>query len=140
MRTSKIKVVHGSKPWKDGISFYKLEMENGDKIEIGKKSDMKVGYELTYNITGDEQQEYRKAKSVKPEERPASSPQGRNSPDVQASIVAQFCIREANLFLLNRGVGSQMETTVGEYCEELGKAAFLIHGKVKEIENAILKP
>ena len=54
MKTSKIKTVVSIKPHqteKYGTTFYhNLEMENGDKINIGKKKEQKVGWELTYEI------------------------------------------------------------------------------------------
>jgi hypothetical protein len=44
-------------------------MDNGDKINIGKKKKLETGTELTYELTGgaDDQQEYKKAKSVQPQ-------------------------------------------------------------------------
>ena len=67
MKTSKIKTVKevagdGIK-WR-GVYYHQLEMENGDKINIGKKKLQEVGWELTYEFTGDGQKEYRDAKSV----------------------------------------------------------------------------
>lgn len=62
---SKIKKVEKIKPWGEGSMktfFHLLEMENGDKIEIGKKKEFKEGDELDYEITG-EGQEYNKAKT-----------------------------------------------------------------------------
>ena len=68
MITSKIKEVKSvSDPWGERkILYHKLEMENGDKIDIGKIKEQKVGWELTYEIVGDGQQEYNKAKAVSP--------------------------------------------------------------------------
>lgn len=74
MKTSKIKTIHGEpKPFTNnyGTTYYhNLEMENGDKINIGKKSQCQVGWELTYELTGEDdgQQEFKKAKSAKKEE------------------------------------------------------------------------
>lgn len=71
MKTSKIKEVKGINEFQNeyGTTYYHdLEMENGDKINIGKKSECQVGWELDYMIIGDEgQQEYVKAKSVQKE-------------------------------------------------------------------------
>ena len=69
MKTSKIKTVVEIKSHTNdyGETFYhNLEMENGDKINIGKKKEQLVGWELTYEVTG-EGQEYNKAKSVQQE-------------------------------------------------------------------------
>jgi len=70
MKTSKIKRIESVKEWGEGerkILYHNLEMENGDKINIGKKKPQEVGYELTYEIIG-EDQEYNKAKSVQKQE------------------------------------------------------------------------
>jgi len=73
IKTSKIKSISGSPtPFTNsyGTTYYhNLEMENGDKINIGKKSQCQIGWELTYELTGEDdgQQEFKKAKSVKKE-------------------------------------------------------------------------
>jgi len=70
MTTSKIKEINHIKPWngdKGTIYYHNLVMENGDKINIGKAKEQQIGWELTYEITGDTQQEFRKAKAVQPE-------------------------------------------------------------------------
>jgi len=63
MKTSKIKSVDSIKPWNE-IFYHNLTMENGDKINIGKKKEQQVGWELNYEIT-DTSQEWNKAKSVR---------------------------------------------------------------------------
>lgn len=69
MKTSKITEVVETKNW-DGpngtIIYHQLKMENGDKIEIGKKTNLNVGDEIHYEIK-DTSQEYNKSKSVNPE-------------------------------------------------------------------------
>lgn len=74
MVTSKIKEVVSAKPFTNSYGttiYHNLVMDNGDKINIGKKNEQKVGFELTYEIIGDKrddgsyQQEYPKAKAVK---------------------------------------------------------------------------
>ena len=71
MKTSKIKVIKDIKEYngQHGTVFYHLlEMDNGDKINIGKKKKLQVGFELNYEIIGDiGQHEYTKAKTVNPE-------------------------------------------------------------------------
>lgn len=69
MKTAKIKeVVSVSEPHGQyKVLYHKLIMENGDKLDIGKIKKQEVGYELTYEFTGDlGQQEFTKAKSVNP--------------------------------------------------------------------------
>ena len=79
MKTSKIKLVKEVNPYINvhGITYYHLiEMENGDKINIGKKKKQLEGWELTYEILGDPgQQEYTKAKSVQKENLPPEQQQ-----------------------------------------------------------------
>lgn len=63
---SKIKNIQEIKPWGEGdrkTFYHNLEMENGDKINIGKKKELTVGQELEYEIVG-EGQEYNKAKAI----------------------------------------------------------------------------
>ena len=69
MQKSKIKRIETMKPYTGahGTTIYhNLEMDNGDKINIGKKKEQQVGWELTYEII-DAGQEYNKAKAVKEE-------------------------------------------------------------------------
>ena len=70
MKTSKIKEIIEVKPHTNNYGtthYHNLVMENGDKINIGKKTEQKVAWELTYEIV-DTQQEYNKAKAVKKED------------------------------------------------------------------------
>ena len=101
MKTSKIKTVVSIKPHKNsyGETFYhNLEMENGDKINIGKKKEQQVGWELTYEITEQGQQEYNKAKAVAPESFNKSNnytPFNSSNDDRQLLIVKQSSIKAA---------------------------------------------
>jgi hypothetical protein len=101
MKTSKIKTVVSIKPHKNsyGETFYhNLEMENGDKINIGKKKEQLVGWELTYEITEQGQQEYNKAKAVAPESFNKSNnytPSNSSNDDRQLLIVKQSSIKAA---------------------------------------------
>ena len=71
IKTSKIKEIHQIKPFNNsyGTTYYhQLLLENGEKIEIGKKKEMKVGWEITYSVDVDgSQHEYSKAKSEQPQ-------------------------------------------------------------------------
>jgi len=69
MKTSKVVRINEIKPWGEGdrkTFYHNLEMENGDLINIGKKKELSIGEEITYEITGEGQNEYNKAKSVNP--------------------------------------------------------------------------
>ena len=98
-KTSTIKKVVNVNEYdgKFGKTFYHhLEMEYGDKIDIGKKKAQLEGWELTYDIIEFGEQEFNKAKAVVPEGfKPKTfSPktQGK-SDDVQLMIVKQSCLK-----------------------------------------------
>ena len=96
MTTSKVKRVNDVKPYTNDYGttlYHQLEMDNGDKINIGKKKEVQVGWELTYEIIETGQQEYQKAKAVKPEE--TSTFSGGKSDSVQKYIVRQSSLNRA---------------------------------------------
>ena len=102
MKTSKIKTVVSIKPHqteKYGTTFYhNLEMENGDKINIGKKKEQKIGWELTYEITEQGQQEYNRARAVASESFNKSNnftSSNSSNDDRQLLIVKQSSIKAA---------------------------------------------
>lgn len=68
IKTAKISKVSNKKEWKGPkgtIIYHDLVMDNGDKINIGKKKDQIEGWDITYEIVGDVgQQEYVKAKAA----------------------------------------------------------------------------
>lgn len=71
MKTSKVKAIARINEWDGGngtVFYHDAEMENGDKISIGKKSKLNEGDSIDYEIIGDlGQHEYTKAKSVIPQ-------------------------------------------------------------------------
>ena len=100
MITSKIKEVVSVKPHENsyGITLYhSLLMENGDKINIGKKKEQQVGWELTYEIVEEGQQEYNKAKAVAHDKFKSNGQTSYSSSfkkdDVQNLIVRQTCMK-----------------------------------------------
>lgn len=107
IRTSKIKSVDEvSSPYGQYQTLYhNLTMENGDKINIGKKKQQQAGWELIYTIEGDPTQHtYVKAKSVKKEDAPQqgvgqqnqpNNQQFKQDPDKARSIEMQVCLKEA---------------------------------------------
>lgn len=99
--TSKIKEVVRTKDYTGAhgtIIYHDLVMENGDKIQIGKKKLQQVGWELSYQIV-DEGHEFNKANAIKPEEvnggQPQSNQQGKPGLDVQRAIIAQNALTNA---------------------------------------------
>jgi len=97
MKTSKIKtVVNVSEPYgKFNTLYHNLEMENGDKINIGKVKLQQVGWELIYEITEQGQQEFNKAKSVQKEYPSNFNTQSTKPDNVQDLIVKQSSLKAA---------------------------------------------
>jgi len=99
MKTSKIKtVVRVSEPYgKFNTLYHNLEMENGDKINIGKAKTQLVGWELTYEIVEEGQQEFNKAKAVQKEQNFTKSfnTQSTKPDNVQDLIVKQSSLKAA---------------------------------------------
>ena len=97
MKTSKIKNVVNTKEWSNNgrtIIYHNLEMDNGDKINIGKTKVQNVGWELTYEILEQGQQEFNKAKSVQKDNQ--FTPNKTQKTDaVQNMIVKQSSLKAA---------------------------------------------
>jgi len=77
-------------------------MENGDKINIGKKKEQKVGWELTYEITEQGQHEYNRARAVASESFNKSNnftSSNSSNDDRQLRIVRQSSITRAIEFM-----------------------------------------
>ena len=71
MKTSNIQAITSVKEYKTAqgtkILYHNLILENGDKINIGKQKQQRVGWEMNYEIVGDNNgHEYAKAKAVQP--------------------------------------------------------------------------
>lgn len=124
IKTSNIKEVVSVKPHTNSYGtteYHCLLMENGDKINIGKKTVQKVGWELTYEIT-DDGQEYNKAKSAKKEEvtfsGPSFTPQAGKNDDVQRLIVRQNALTNAVKYHEKQGTSeAQILTTAQNFYE-----------------------
>tara|TARA_R100001463_G_scaffold72056_2_gene125937 strand:- start:2065 stop:2562 length:498 start_codon:yes stop_codon:yes gene_type:complete len=100
IKTAKIKNVKDvSEPYgKFKTLYHNIEMDNGDKINIGKVKEQQVGWELTYKIVGDlGQQEYTKAKSVQPEGgfTPSKAGSGNFNKDTDRKITELACLKAA---------------------------------------------
>lgn len=128
MKTSKVKEVFGEpKPYtnSNGTTYYhNLIMENGDEINIGKKKQLSVGDELTYELTGgdDGQQRFKKAKSVQPQQQNSTSTVVSKNwePRDQDSILYQVCLKEA----VNITIATSKETFVAASPESICALAY----------------
>lgn len=115
--TSKIKEVVRTKNYTGAhgtIIYHDLVMENGDKIQLGKKTSQKVGYELSYEII-DEGHEYNKAKAIKPEEvngGQATSQPSKSGLDVQRAIIAQNALTNSVNYHSSTMVGGDTDAII----------------------------
>lgn len=110
MKAIVVKVVQ-AKPFTNshGTTIYHhLEMDNGDKIDIGKKKEVQVGDELDYEITERGQQEYNKAKSVMSQP-PQGTQNGGGFKDNSDNILYQVCLKEAINVINIDGWGDNQE-------------------------------
>lgn len=133
--TSKIKEVVRTKDYTGAhgtIIYHDLVMENGDKIQLGKKALQKEGYELSYEIT-DEGHEYNKAKSIKPEEvnggQPQTNQQGKPGLDVQRAIIAQNALTNAVNYHSSTMVGSDTDAVIRTMNKFFNAVIELTNGK-----------
>lgn len=109
MKTSRIKEVVSVKPYESAngtIHYHNLVLENGDKINIGKKNQQEIGWKVTYEIV-DTSQEFNKAKPRQEEQssftgRKQYPPKG-NDDARQRLIVLQSCAKVASEQYMNRG-------------------------------------
>jgi len=100
MAKSKIKRVESSKEFTNSYGttiYHNLEMDNGDKINIGKKKLQQVGWELSYEIV-DSGQEYNKAKTLKEDNfTPSAGAKGNNADYVKGIEVGHAINNAVNL-------------------------------------------
>lgn len=98
MQKSKVEKVESCKPFTNnyGTTYYhNLVMENGDKINIGKKKQLAIGEELTYEIVEqDGNSEYVKAKTPKPQQTQSG---GKNDDYVKGIEVGHAINNAVNL-------------------------------------------
>jgi len=124
IKTSKVKAVQGAGTFENSYGvdlgngtkgFYKFEytMEDGTTLTANHKSQdpFKVGEDVEYTIT--KSNNYgNMGKVSKPSEGNFSPSNGSKSYQRnQASIIAQYAFREANLMLISNGYGEDVNTT-----------------------------
>jgi len=116
---AKVTAVHSSKPTANGTTYYNLSMSNGDEINIGKKKELKIGDELSYEIDplDSGQYKFKKAKSVqadgnsyqKSSMQPNVSFTAKSGIDTQKAIIYQNALSQANAFLGVKGYNPKMD-------------------------------
>jgi hypothetical protein len=101
MKTANVSLIKNQKQWND-ITYYSVLLDNGDKINIGRKKPLSVGDSLSYEYDqkDDGQQEYRKAKAVNPEFNKGSQQTHSNgsTSDKDLHIAKQTCLKAAAEF------------------------------------------
>jgi hypothetical protein len=135
MKKSKVATIINVKPWngQNGTVYYHdLLMENGDRINIGKKSELAINEELEYEIIETKEQakgEFLKAKTPK-KDFPANK--GGNSyskdPITQFYIIAQSCQDRAVKVL-----------TVEAEANEVGVDVAKIEGVTRSLMTQVIK-
>lgn len=83
IKTSKVISIQEIKEWAspNGIIYYcSVQLENKDKINIGKKKPLRLGWEVTYEILEHGQQEYQKAKTPIKVDQNIEKPYNNSSP------------------------------------------------------------
>ena len=123
MKTSKIKQVVNKKDFTNSHGttiHHQLLMENGDKIEIGKKKLQVAGWELDYEIT-DDGFEYQKAKSVQKQEPTQTSSAEVKSTHGSGGLNPQF--RQPDVLTMIECIGHAcvvlQQSSTGHYAEEI---------------------
>jgi hypothetical protein len=115
MKTSKVKAITECKEYTNdyGTTYYhNIEMENGDKLNIGKKKKLSIGTELTYEFVGDlGQHEYTKAKTVNPE---YEQKQSKNADYIKGIEVGHAVNNAVNLM----AAGVELDVTVASGTNE----------------------
>jgi len=135
MEKQKVKIIQSVKEWggQNGTVYYhNLEMENGDKINIGKKKQLSIGDELEYEIVDqDGTSEYHKAKTPKPEN---NSGGGKNDDYVKGIEVGHAINNAVNLAC----AGVELDTvahlgckTAEEKIYETAKVIMMISERLK---------
>ena len=139
MKTSKIKkVVSVSEPYgKYNVLYHKLEMDNEDKIDIGKQKEQQVGWELTYEIVEEGQQEFDKAKAVSPDKF-KSNGQTSYSSSYKKDEVQELIVRQSSLKAAIDYCNNEDSNEVSEILSVADKFVDWVMGKeVKEKEVKI---
>ena len=90
-KVASVENVQGDGQRWNGTYYHHLVMENGDKIDIGKKKVLDVGDELDYEVVEVDQHEYSKAKAYNPDfnqdANPGSNPPPTDSATDRKSVV-----------------------------------------------------
>ena len=137
MIKSKVEKIVEIKPWtgtNGTVHYHSLVMDNGDKINIGKKKELAIGEELCYEILETGQQEYNKAKAVNPEFQQGNNGGGKNDDYIKGIEVGHAINNAVNLTC----AGVELDTvahigckTAEEKIYETAKVIMMISERLK---------
>ena len=131
---SKIKVIQSVKEWAGNngtVYYHNLEMENGDKINIGKKKQLSVGDELSYELTGqDGTSEYPKAKTPKDDSYSSGGPK-KNDDYIKGIEVGHAINNAVNMMCAGVELNIKDCSTNEEKIYESAKVIMAISNRLK---------
>jgi len=136
MTKSKVEKIVEIKPWTGSngtVHYHSLVMDNGDKINIGKKKELAIGEELCYEIV-DSGQEYNKAKTINPEFQQGNKGGGNKEDYIKGIEVGHAVNNAVNLICAGMEldvVADKNCKTVEEKIYESAKVIMLISERLK---------
>lgn len=113
--TSKVASVTDTKEWGEGdrkTIYHNLVMENGDKINIGKKKNLQPGDTISYEVTEVGQQEYCKSKSWNPDYNNNGGQNNSSPQKTSGSQQASFALSYAKDSICTHGLPTGTEPTI----------------------------
>lgn len=131
MTKSKVEKIVEVKPWtgtNGTVLYHTLEMDNGDKINIGKKKELAIGEEITYEIT-DSGHEYNKAKTVM--ENPSFGGKGKSDDYVKGIEVGHAINNAVNLICAGAELDIKECKSTEEKIYESAKVIMAIANRLK---------
>ena len=131
VKSAKITEIGEVKPYTNSFGttlYHNLTLDNGDKINIGKKAECRIGWEITYTLddSDDGQQEFRKAKSAAKVEGNQSNPPVFNNSGVVKSgyndnlkgVKVGHAVTNAVTLVASQGTnGKDLKESIKEYAQ-----------------------
>jgi len=135
MAKSKVVKIESVKPWTGSngtVHYHNLEMDNGDKINIGKKKELSIGDELSYEIVEqDGSSEYHKAKTLM-ENNFNSGGKGKSDDYVKGIEVGHAINNAVNLICAGSDLDIKECRSVEEKIYESAKVIMAISSRLKQ--------
>lgn len=132
VKTAKVTEVVSINPWQssNGTIYYcNCVMDNGDKISIGKKKEVQVGWDLTYEIV-DTSQEYNKAKSAQKPEGSFTGGGNKYQDNTKGIKIGHAITNAVSIFVANGANGMSDKDAIKNYAK-------LIYQISEELNNEL---